>query len=269
MKIPALFVSHGAPTFAVEPGRAGPLLHAVGERVRALPGLRAILVVSPHWRTRGLRVGASAQPETVHDFGGFPASLYSLQYRVAGAPGVAQEVAELLNQSGLPAQLVEGQGLDHGAWVPLLHMLPGAPLPVLQLSLPIGMSAVEALALGHALAPLRDQGVLILGSGSLTHNLYEFRQSETVAPEDYVHEFVQWARQAVTAHDTAALADLRGAPHGQRAHPSDEHYLPLLVASGASGAGESVEVIDGGVTYGVLSMEGYVFGELPPTRATV
>ncbi|MDT4859001.1 Catalytic LigB subunit of aromatic ring-opening dioxygenase [compost metagenome] len=129
------------------------------------------------------------------------------------------------------------------------------------------MSAVEALALGRTLAPLREQGVLIMGSGSLTHNLYEFRQSETVVPEDYVHEFVQWARHAVMANDTAALSDLSGAPHGRRAHPSNEHYLPLLVASGASGAGESVEVINGGVTYGVLSMEGYVFGELPPTRA--
>lgn len=182
---------------------------------------------------------------------------------------MAQEVAELLNQSGLPAQLVDGQGLDHGAWVPLLHMLPGAQLPVLQLSLPIGLSAVEALALGRALAPLRDQGVMIMGSGSLTHNLYEFRQSPAMASESYVHEFVQWARNAVIAHDTATLSDLSGAPHGQRAHPSDEHYLPLLVASGASDASESVEVIEGGVTHGVLSMEGYVFGELPPTRAMV
>lgn len=263
MRVPALFVSHGAPTFAQEPGQAGPLLRAVGKRFLGIPGLRAILVVSPHWRTRGLRIGASASPATVHDFGGFPASLYALEYPVAGSPEVAREVADLLGASGLPTQLVNEQGLDHGAWVPLLHLLPDAPLPVLQLSLPIEMRAEDALALGRALAPLRDKGVLLVGSGSLTHNLYEFRQSETERPEEYVHEFVQWARRAVTAHDDAALVDFRGAPHSRRAHPSDEHYLPLLVAAGASGVDEPVETIEGGVTYGVLSMEGYIFGDLP------
>jgi 4,5-DOPA dioxygenase extradiol len=203
----------------------------------------------------------------VHDFGGFPAPLYALQYPAAGAPDVAREVAALLGRAGLPAQLVDEQGLDHGAWVPLLHMLPGAPLHVLQLSLPIEMRAADALALGRVLAPLRDQGVLIVGSGSLTHNLYEFRQSETETPESYVGEFVQWARRAALAHDDAALVEFRGAPHSQRAHPSDEHYLPLLVAAGASAADESVEVIEGGVTYGVLSMEGYVFGDLQVAQA--
>jgi 4,5-DOPA dioxygenase extradiol len=266
MKIPALFVSHGAPTFALEPGQAGPLLYAIGERVLALPGLRAVLVISPHWRSRGLRISASARPQTVHDFGGFPAPLYALRYPASGAPEVAREVAALLDQSGLPTQLADDQGLDHGAWVPLLHMLPGAPLPVLQLSLPTELHPAEALTLGRTLAPLRDQGVLILASGSLTHNLYEFRQSENEIPEGYVDEFVQWARHAAIAHDVAALVDFRGAPHSRRAHPSDEHYLPLLVAAGASSADEPVEVVEGGVTYGVLSMEGYVFGDLPAGR---
>jgi 4,5-DOPA dioxygenase extradiol len=265
VKTPSIFVSHGAPTFALEPGQAGPLLREIGQRVEALPGLRAVLVISPHWRTRGLRVGASVRPDTIHDFGGFPAPLYALQYPAPGEPAVAQEVSAVLAESGLEALLVAEQGLDHGAWVPLLHMLPDASLPVLQLSLPIELRPADALALGRALAPLRDRGVLILGSGSLTHNLYEFRQSETEAPEDYVREFVHWARHAALAHDQAALAEFRGAPHSRRAHPSDEHYLPLLIAAGASGAAEAVEVIEGGVTYGVLSMEGYVFGELPAT----
>jgi 4,5-DOPA dioxygenase extradiol len=269
MKIPSLFVSHGAPTFALKPGQAGPLLHSIGERVLGLPGLRAVLVISPHWRTRGLRIGASAKPETVHDFGGFPAPLYALNYPVDGAPDVALEVTELLTRSGLAAQPVDDQGLDHGAWVPLFHMLPGAPLPVLQLSLPIEFRAVDALMLGRALAPLREKGILIMGSGSLTHNLYEFRQTRIEAPEVYVSEFVRWARNAVISHDEAALVDFRGAPHSQRAHPSDEHYLPLLVAAGTSGAGEPVEVIEGGVTHGVLSMEGYVFGDLPVANAIV
>jgi 4,5-DOPA dioxygenase extradiol len=226
-----------------------------------------VLVISPHWRTRGLRIGASEQPDTVHDFGGFPAPLYALRYPVKGAPEVAHEVAAQLTQSGLPTQTVDEQGLDHGAWVPLMHMLPGASVPVLQLSLPIELRPTEAVSLGRALAPLRERGVLLVGSGSLTHNLYEFRQSETETPEDYVHEFVQWARRAAVTHDLHALVDFRGAPYSRRAHPSDEHYLPLLVAAGASGSEEPVEIIEGGVTYGVLSMEGYVFGDLPSAHA--
>ncbi|THF64777.1 dioxygenase [Pseudothauera nasutitermitis] len=267
MRLPSLFVSHGAPTFALQPGQAGPLLRGIGARLQALPGIRAILAVSPHWRTRGLRIGASARPATIHDFGGFPASLYRLQYPAAGAPEIAREVAGQLARVGLDATPISDQGLDHGAWVPLMHLLPSAPLPVVPMSLPIELSAADALALGRALAPLRERGILIVASGGLTHNLYEFRQSESETPEDYVLEFVQWARRAALAHDEAALVDFRHAPHSRRAHPTDEHYLPLLVALGASAAGEPVEVIDGGVTYAVLSMEGYVFGDLPDTVA--
>jgi len=265
--MPSIFVSHGAPTFALEPGRAGPLLRGIGERIQQLPGLRAILVVSPHWQTRGLRVSTAAAPATVHDFGGFPAPLYRLRYPVEGAPNVAEETMTLLTAAGLPVAAQENQGLDHGAWVPLLHMLPQGDVPVFQLSLPVDISAEGALQLGRALAPLRERGVVILASGSLTHNLYEFRHTLDGDQEPYVLDFVQWIRRAALAHDSAALAAYREqAPHAQRAHPSDEHYLPLLVAigaSGASGAEEPVEVIDGGVTYGVLSMEGYVFGKLP------
>ncbi len=189
MKTPALFVSHGATTFALEPGQAGPLLQAVGKRVLMLSGVRAIIVVSPHWRTRGQRA--------------------------------ARDGARLRRVSPLAEQ-----GLDHGVWVPLLHILPGAPLPVLQLSLPIEMRATDELALGRALAPLREQGILMMGSGSLTHNLYEFRQPETEAPEDYVREFVLWARRAAIAHDDAALVNFRGAPHSRRAHC---HRVSVLV----------------------------------------
>lgn len=265
MTLPSLFVSHGSPTFALEPGHAGALLREVGQRIEALPNVRAVLVVSPHWRTRGLQISCSAQPETIHDFGGFPAPLYALQYPAKGAPDVAREVADHLVRAGLPTQLDPRQGLDHGAWVPLMHMLPGATLPVFQLSLPIEMRAADAQALGLALAPLRERGVLIVGSGSLTHNLYELRQAGGDVSADYVDEFVLWARQSVLKHDQVALAAFREAPHSRRAHPSDEHYLPLLVAAAAANFNDQITVIDGGVTYGVLSMEGYVFGELPDT----
>lgn len=263
MQMPVVFVSHGAPTFAIEPGRAGPLLRAIGERVRRMPGLRAVLVISPHWHTRGLRIGSSHRPETIHDFGGFPRELYALSYPSPGSPDVADEVRATLEQAGVTAQLAPSQGLDHGAWVPMMYLIPDASVPVLQLSLPLEFDAAQVLALGRALAPLREQGVLIVASGGLTHNLYEFRGAGQAAAPDYVNDFVQWARQAVTRHDDEALVDFHSAPHSGRAHPSDEHFLPLLVAAGASSHDEPVEVIDGGVTYGVLSMEGYVFGQLP------
>ncbi len=254
---PVLFVSHGAPTWALEPGRAGELLAAAGRRLVA-PS--AVVVVSPHWMTRDIAVTAAAHPDTMHDFGGFPPALYRLQYLSPGAPDLAARVAALLRTAGLPARLDEQRGLDHGAWVPLMHLLPDAAVPVLQVSLPTGFGARDALRLGELLAPLRDEGVLVIGSGSLTHNLYEVRFGDDEAEEAYAREFVDWARHAVCTGDHAALVDyLAVAPHARRAHPTAEHYLPLLVAAGAAGRAASVDVLDGGILYGVLSMESYLF----------
>ncbi|MBK9574038.1 MAG: dioxygenase [Rhodoferax sp.] len=254
---PVLFVSHGAPTFALEPGTLGPRLRALGQQ---LDGVRAVLVVSPHWQTRGVQVMTGTQPETVHDFGGFPSVLYTLRYPAAGHPQLAAEAARLLAQAGWSVGLDARRGLDHGAWVPLLHLLPNADLPVFQVSMPVDLDAAGALQLGRALASLRAQGVMILASGSMTHNLYELGQSGAVAA-DYAVEFTHWVRQVVTAHDTERLVNYRKlAPHAQRAHPTEEHFLPLLVAVGASSGGEAVQVVDGGVTYGVVSMESYAWG---------
>ncbi|MFC4523817.1 dioxygenase [Cupriavidus pinatubonensis] len=260
--LPVLFISHGAPTFATEPGMAGPQLTELG---RALPPAKAVLVVSPHWMTpREVHVSTNAQPETIHDFGGFPRALYELQYPVAGHPALAARTAELLKASGFPTRLDPQRGLDHGAWVPLRHLLPDAHVPVFQVSLPHPLDPAGALALGRALAPLRDEGVLIVGSGSMTHNLNEFRgHGSGEAP--YVAEFTRWVRGAVraaTQHgNVQPLIDYRSlAPQAVRAHPSDEHFLPLLMALGAASAGEPLQVIDGGITYGVLSMESYAIG---------
>ncbi|MDO9314608.1 MAG: class III extradiol ring-cleavage dioxygenase [Burkholderiaceae bacterium] len=253
--VPALFVSHGAPTFALEPGAAGAALTALGRR---LPPLEAVLIVSPHWTTPGLRVTASAWPATIHDFGGFPPALYELQYPAPGDPALAADVVRMLALSGLEATLDAQHGLDHGAWVPMRHLLPAASTPVLQLSMSDTLDARGALRLGEALRPLRKRGVLVVGSGSLTHNLGEFRGPATEAA--YVADFVRWIRQAVTARDLDALVDYRRrAPHAQRAHPTEEHFLPLLVAVGAASETDRVEVIEGGTVYGMLSMESYVF----------
>ncbi|NML43666.1 dioxygenase [Ramlibacter sp. G-1-2-2] len=257
-KTPVLFISHGAPTFALEPGRLGPRLTQAGDQ---LPRPKAVLVVSPHWMTRGLRVATTAAPETVHDFGGFPRELYTLQYPAPGAPALAARTVEVLRAAGWPAEADEGQGLDHGAWVPLRYLYPEADVPVFQLSLPAGLAPEQAYALGQALQPLREEGVLVVGSGSLTHNLYEFRSHGDDFEAAYAREFAAWVRQVVEARDDAQLLrTLDIAPHAQRAHPTTEHFLPLLVAAGAAQGDEQVETLEGGITYGVLSMDSYLFG---------
>lgn len=256
-KTPVLFISHGAPTFAIEPGLLGPQLKTLGAQ---LPAFKAVLVVSPHWQTREVKVMSTARPETVHDFGGFPSSLYALQYPVAGQPALAQETARLLQVAGYGATLDDHRGLDHGAWVPLLYLLPDAKLPVFQVSMPYDLTTVTAVALGRALAPLRDQGVLIVASGSMTHNLREFRQSHGQA-QAYAQEFTDWVQTAVRAKELQPLLDYRAeAPHAERAHPSEEHFLPLLVAMGATTESDDVRVLRGGVSNSVLSMESYAWG---------
>lgn len=254
---PVFFISHGAPTFALEPGLLGPQLKMLGAQ---LTQVNAVLVVSPHWQTRDVRVATTPKPETVHDFGGFPAELYTLQYPARGQPERANAAANLLTTAGFATGLDERHGLDHGAWVPLYHLLPQADVPIFQVSMPLSLTTAQAVDMGRALAPLRAQGVVIVASGSMTHNLYEIRQPDA-KPEAYAQEFASWVRTAVLAHAVKPLINYRTeAPHATRAHPTEEHFLPLLVALGALQAGDSVQVLDGGITHGVLSMESYAWG---------
>ena len=256
-RLPSLFVSHGAPTFALEPGLAGPRLTALG---KALPRPTAVLIVSPHWMTPNPRASAAARPATIHDFGGFDPALYRIGYPVSGHPALAQRAVELMRLAGWRADVDEGRGLDHGAWVPMRHLLPDASVPTFQVSLPARLDAAAALAFGQALAPIADEGVLIVGSGSLTHNLYEFRGHHG-PNEAYVAEFEAWVREAVEQGDTARLLrTLDDAPHAKRAHPTPEHFWPLLVAAGAAPSALPVQVMEGGTTHGVLSMDAYAFG---------
>lgn len=257
MKAPVLFVSHGAPTFAIEPGALGPELGRLGKRMAEI---QAVLVISPHWQTRNVKVMASAEPQTMHDFGGFAPELYRLRYDAAGQPDIAARAALLLQRAGYEVVLDHTRGFDHGAWVPLRHMFPGASKPVLQVSMPRDLDARGAFNLGRALAPLRESGVLIVGSGSLTHNLYEVA-ARTPTAARYAEEFARWVREAVIAKNTGSLLSYRSeAPHAERAHPTEEHFLPLLVALGAASAADDVIAIDGGMTYGVLSMDSFAWG---------
>jgi 4,5-DOPA dioxygenase extradiol len=259
-RMPSLFVSHGSPTFAVDPGKAGPLLTQLG---RQLGKPEAVLVLSPHWITRGLRVATTDAPETIHDFGGFPEELYRIQYPAPGHTAIAMRALELLNADGWQAAPDNERGLDHGAWVPVRHLYPEADVPVFQVSMPHTLDGAGAVKLGRALAPLAAEGVLIVGSGSITHNLrdVQWTAGEGDAGPTYASEFVDWARSAVTNHDENALANyIDSAPHARRAHPTPDHYLPLPFAFGAADSGAPVRVIDGGMTFGVLAMDAYLFG---------
>ena len=261
---PLFFISHGAPTFALEPGKLGPQLKALGAQ---LQGVRAVLVVSPHWQTRGVAVSSTAAPETIYDFGGFPSALYDLQYPAPGAPDIAAQVATLLIEAGYATNIDKFRGLDHGAWVPLYHLLPDAQIPVFQVSMPYDLTTEQAVQLGRTLAPLRAQGVLIVASGSMTHNLGEFRQG-VAAGDHYVEEFSNWVKTAVLANAMQPVVRYRSeAPHAERAHPTEDHFLPLLVALGAQVEGEAAQLIDGGIEHSMLSMDSFVWGLAPASAA--
>ncbi|WP_332671221.1 DODA-type extradiol aromatic ring-opening family dioxygenase [Aromatoleum sp.] len=258
MSMPTLFVSHGAPTFALEPGDAGRQLRTAAADLLTP---RAILIASPHWMSNRLLLTTSANPETIHDFGGFPEALYELRYPAPGAPECARRAIELLDAAGFPADEEPTRGLDHGAWVPLMHLFPDATIPVVQISLRPRESAGYFFDLGRALEPLCRDGVLIIGSGSMTHNLYEFRgPRETVEP--YVTAFTTWIANTLAAGDVEALLDYRRrAPHAERAHPTDEHLVPLMFALGAAGEGATIRrFAEQDVRYGMLAMDSYAFG---------
>ncbi|MDR6214972.1 class III extradiol ring-cleavage dioxygenase [Paracidovorax wautersii] len=256
--VPALFVSHGAPLFAVEPGTTGPALAQWGERLRAAhPGLRGVVVMSPHWMARGAQVMTGARPATWHDFGGFPPAMYELQYPAAGSPALAQQVLQRLADAGIAAQGDERRPFDHGAWVPLMHLFPQADLPVVQVALPVGAGPAEVYALGAALRGLRQEGVLVLGTGSMTHNLSEFFGGAR-EPAPYVVEFCRWVESAVQRGDLPALLDYRArAPHAARAHPSEDHFLPIFFALGAAGDAARADYLSREVMYSMLAMDAF------------
>ena len=231
--LPTLFLSHGAPTLPLEPGSAKDDFAALGRELRRP---EAVLCVSAHWETAAPAVSGAQRPETIHDFHGFPAELYEIQYPAPGAPELAGRVALLLGEAGFEASVDEGRGLDHGAWVPMRLMYPDADVKVAQLSLQTNLGPAHHLALGRALAPLRAEGVLILASGSATHNLRDFGAHEYDSPAPpAVLEFEAWLKRAVAEGDVGTLLDYRAlAPHAALNHPSDEHLLPLFVAVGAA-----------------------------------
>ncbi len=258
MKMPVLFVSHGAPTLPLSPGETGAAWRTLGEQ---LPMPSSILVISAHWETDTPAISCTVNPETIHDFSGFPEELYRLQYPAPGASEMAHSAANALQQAGIPVVLNDARGLDHGAWVPLYLMYPNADIPVAQLSLQPGKDTAWHIALGRALRPLRDQGVLIVGSGSITHNLREIFQYPQGAPvPDWVTEFCGWMASQIRAGDLISLGAYRSlAPHAVKNHPTDEHLLPLFVSLGAADEIESARHLNHVMTYGMLGMDMWLF----------
>ena len=264
--LPSLYVPHGAPTFALHPGAAGAALKTQAD---ALPRPRAIIIVSPHWQTETATVGAADRLETIHDFTGFPDALYAIRYPASGCREGAEVVAAALAAAGLDVRLDRQRGLDHGAWVPLRLMYPDAEVPVIPLSLPRTATPAAAFRLGLALAPLAQQGFLVIGSGSLTHNLRDFQNAfhDGGTGFGYVRAFADWFANHLAAGDVDALLDYRRrAPEAARAQPSEEHLLPLFVALGAGGPGAQARRFHSGIDDYVIAMDAYAFHPSPGER---
>ncbi len=261
-----LFLSHGSPMTALQPGAAGAFWTALGPAIGAAAARPlAILAVSAHSLAGEPTLLAAAQHHTVHDFSGFPDALYRLRYDAPGAPSLAPQVAVLLRAAGLPVHSSADGGLDHGIWTPLRFMWPAADVPVLPLAFAPDWTPAQLFALGQALAPLAGQGVLVLGTGSITHNLRLVFGAGGRPPLDApeIHEsaaFRGWWADKTAAADWPALLDYRRqAPFAALMHPTDEHLLPFFVAAGAGAPGAGRR-LHHSLTYGCLGMDGYAFG---------
>jgi 4,5-DOPA dioxygenase extradiol len=257
-RLPTVFISHGSPMQAIEATEASAAWTALAA---ALPRPRAVLIASAHWETTLPMLTGRERLDTIHDFGGFPEELYRVRYDAPGAPDVARRAQQLLREAGYTAAIDGCRGLDHGAWVPLKWMYPDRDVPVVEISVQSELGAEHHLRVGEALAPLAAEGVLIVGSGHVTHNLRDwFASRRDPRALDYVPKFAQWLNERLTADDRAAVTNYRElAPSGARAHPTEEHFLPLFVAWGAAGPGARAERFVAALDGPALAMDAYRF----------
>ena len=257
--LPTLFVSHGAPTLPLEQVPAREFLKNLGKTFK---NVKTVLCVSAHWNTSGPVVNALEEPETIHDFSGFPHELYRIRYPAHGEPEIAGHVADLLTGAGIRCDIDRNRGLDHGAWVPLMLMFPDARIPVVQLSIQRHLDPAQHLALGNAIAAIRHEGVLVLGSGGAVHPLGYPGASlgEGAATDPWAIEFNTWLTNVVVKGDRKGLVQYRSfAPYPERAHPYPDHYMPILAALGAAGPGARGTVIHHSWNWGDLGMDAYAF----------
>ncbi|MDE1148343.1 MAG: class III extradiol ring-cleavage dioxygenase [Azospirillaceae bacterium] len=257
---PAYFISHGSPMIALEDSAARRFLMGLGAEIRAAGTPRAILVLSAHWETGTPTTSTATAPETIHDFGGFPRALFEMQYPAPGAPEVGRQALAALAAAGITVTGGQERGLDHGAWVPLILMFPEADIPVVQLSIQPQQDAAYHRRLGAALRPLRDQGVLIVASGSLTHNLRALNWEGTDEVAPWAAAFQTWIHDKISGADVTALDDYRNrAPFARQNHPRDEHLLPLFAAVGAGTPGVPGRRLHASVQLSALAMDTYRF----------
>jgi 4,5-DOPA dioxygenase extradiol len=265
--LPSIFVSHGSPMTALEPRAAGAFMQRLGPAIDAAFGRpRAVLAVSAHTLARAPVLLAAPRHEAVYDFGGFDPKLYTLRYDAPGASAIADDAAALLGGAGFDVHRLDRGGLDHGIWTPLRYLWPDADVPVLPLAFVPSWSPERLFAFGAALAPLAERGVLVMGSGSITHNLQRVftggLHHEPDRPEIAESAaFRSWFVQRSAARDWDALFDYRTrAPHAADMHPTDEHLLPWYVAAGAGGRGAAPLRVHASLTFGSLGMDLYAFG---------
>lgn len=250
-----IFVSHGSPTLLFDDVPARNFLIDLGQ---SLPRPKAILVVSAHWETNIPAVNAVAVNETIHDFGGFPQILFDQRYPAPGDAALAERIARMILAAGLPAGIDTARGLDHGAWVPLKLMYPANDIPVLQLSVQTHLGPKHHYKLGQALQPLVDDGVLILGSGSFTHDLRSVDWRGNNEAPDWVTEYADWVAAALAEGRIEDLINYRSlAPYAARNHPTEEHFLPLFVTLGAGGL--RATPLHSSLTFSVLRMDAFEF----------
>jgi 4,5-DOPA dioxygenase extradiol len=254
MPLPAVFVSHGAPTLVFEDIPARRFMASLSQQ---LPRPAAILCISAHWETAHPTVSSAAAPATIHDFYGFPEPLYQLRYAAPGAPALAARVAARLDEAGIGCVIDAERGLDHGAWNPLMLIYPQADIPVTQLSIQSSLDPAHHVAVGRALRPLRDEGVLVLASGGAVHNLRQFHVDRET-PALWAVSFDDWLAERIAAGDEQALVSYREVrPDGPLAHPRDEHFMPLFVALGAGG--DKGRALHRSFAHGSLSMAAYAW----------
>jgi 4,5-DOPA dioxygenase extradiol len=271
--IPPLFLSHGSPMTALEPREAGAFMQRLGQVLAVRYGKpRAVLAISAHSLTREPVLLAAPRHAAVYDFGGFDPRLYEMRYDAPGAPELADRVAGLLQGAGLPVNCVEEGGLDHGIWTPLRFMFPGADIPVLPLAWPPNWPPEKLFELGRTLTPLADEGVLIMGSGSITHNLRRVFAGGGLHPPEREatpesSAFRGWFADHTAAADWSGLFHYRShAPHAALMHPTDEHLLPFFVAAGAGGDAPGARIHES-LVFGDLGMDAYAFGPVAPALA--
>ncbi len=253
----AFFVSHGSPMIALEDNIFTKALRSFGDSIQKS---RAVVVMSAHWRAREAEVASASAPSMIYDFSGFPSALSKVVYPAKGSPEIAQEVWTRLTAAGIACQQNPSRGFDHGVWTPLVHVIPNASIPIVPLAIPRAAEPMDLMRIGEALAPLRDQGIALMGSGAITHNLGDLSFQENAPVAAWAAAFDDWVRDHLMHRDAKALTRfLQDAPHARQAHPTWEHFAPVFFALGAARSSDRYQSIVEGFQYGTMSMRSFAF----------